>query len=69
MEGVNHHLYGEDGQQPLPYTVRRHDDGVGDGKNVFDVMTQGGAATTTKKIVKASLESRKKLLGFDDALI
>lgn len=67
MEGVQHDLCDENGDPPVKYTVRRHDEG-GDGKSVLDVMTQIGAATTTKKIVKSSLESRKKLIGFDDVI-
>jgi hypothetical protein len=31
-------------------------------------MLQSGAATTTKKIVEKSIESRKKMAGFDDVL-
>jgi len=31
-------------------------------------MLDKGAASTTKKIVQTSIESRKKLLGFDNVL-
>jgi hypothetical protein len=44
--------------------VRRHEPGQAKGLNIMDK----GAASTTKKIVQSSVQSRKKMMMFDDAL-
>jgi hypothetical protein len=49
------------------YTVRRHPDEALD-QSSYSIMTQKGAASTTKKIVNQSVESRKRMAGFDPVL-
>lgn len=44
--------------------VRKHEPGQSKGLNILDK----GAASTTKKIVQSSVQSRKKMMMFDDAL-
>jgi hypothetical protein len=70
MEGIDPVLpAGENGDEDFkPYTVRRHENDGGDGRSILAVMTQPGAASTTKKIVQSSVASRKKLAGFDTVI-
>lgn len=44
--------------------VRKHEPGQSKGLNILDK----GAASTTKKIIQSSVQSRKKMMMFDDAL-